>query len=215
MTGLLVVEASPRKSASGSTDGSRLFVEEFRRHKPDIAIDRLDLWGTELPEFNGAIISAKYAKLAGRALDADEERAWITIGSMIERLKHADALLIATPMWNLGIPYKLKHWIDLITQPGLTFSFTPEVGYRPLLSSKPTVVILSSAGDYSAGASFGRPDLATPYLQAALGFIGLNKLTFVPMGPTVGAADAVESGRQRANNRLAALAKAFMGELIA
>jgi len=215
MTRLLAIEASPRKSSSLSADAGRIFLEEFWKLRPDVAIDRLDLWRTELPEFDGATISAKYATLAGRALDANEDKAWRTIAATIDRLRRADAILIATPMWNFGIPYKLKHWIDLITQPGLTFSFTPQVGYRPLLVSKPTIVILSSAGDYSNGASFGRPDLATPYLQAALGFIGLTKVSFVPIGPTVGTADAVELGRERANDRLVALARTLTGELIA
>lgn len=69
MTGLLLIEASPRKSSSGSSEGGRIFLEEFRICRPDVAIDGLDLWTTELPEFNGARISAKYARLAGRALD--------------------------------------------------------------------------------------------------------------------------------------------------
>jgi FMN-dependent NADH-azoreductase len=215
MTRLLLIEASPRKSLSRSSEGGRIFLEEFRKCRPDVAIDRLDLWTTELPEFNGARISAKYAKLAGRALDENEEKAWSTIASIVDRLRRADAVLIATPMWNFGIPYKLKHWIDLITQPGLTFSFTPQVGYRPLLPAKPTIVILSSAGDYSADASFGRPDLATPYLWAALAFIGLTKLTFVPIGPTVGATDAVELGWKHASDRLVALARTLTKELVA
>jgi len=215
MIKLLAIEASPRRSSSRSSGGSRIFLEEFRKLRPEVAIDRLDLWTTELPDFCGVTISAKYATLAGRALDASEARAWSTIAAVVDRLMRADAVLIATPMWNFGIPYKLKHWIDLITQPGLTFSFTPQVGYRPLLSSKPTIVILSSAGDYSAGPSFGRPDPATPYLRAALGFIGLTNLTFVPIGPTIGTTDAVEHARKRANECLVALARTLTGELIA
>ena len=35
-------------------------------------------------------------------------------------------------MWNFGIPYKLKQWIDVITQPGLAFRFDPAQGYLPL-----------------------------------------------------------------------------------
>ena len=47
---------------------------------------------------------------------------------MVNRLRDADAVLIATPMWNFGIPYKLKHWIDLITQPGTDFLLRPGDG---------------------------------------------------------------------------------------
>ena len=44
---------------------------------------------------------------------------------MASRLAQADRVLISTPMWNFGIPYKLKQWFDLIVQPGITFRFDP------------------------------------------------------------------------------------------
>ena len=212
MARLLVVEASPRRAGSRSMDACRVFLDALARHRGDLVIDWLDLWAAGLPEFQQATIAAKYARLAGLPFDAAEANAWDTIGAIVGQLKAAEAVVIATPMWNFGIPYKLKHWIDLITQPGLTFSFSPEIGYRPLLSAKPTLVILASAGDYSAGPSFGRPDLATPYLKAALGFIGLTDPLFVPIGPTVGTAEKVEAGREYALTRLAALAQSFMGQ---
>ena len=52
---------------------------------------------------------------------------------MAMRFALADRVLISTPMWNFGIPYKLKQWFDLIVQPGLTFRFDPAQGYFPLL----------------------------------------------------------------------------------
>jgi FMN-dependent NADH-azoreductase len=190
-------------------------MEALRRQHPGIAIDPLDLWSESLPEFDGATISAKYARLAGREMDSAEGRAWRQISAMVERLRTADGVLIATPMWNFGIPYKLKHWIDLITQPGLTFSFHPETGYSPRLMPRPTLVILSSAGDYATGVSRGRPDLATPYLRAALGFIGLSEVSFVPIGPTIGPDDLIEAARNHAHATLRSLAATFLTEAAA
>jgi FMN-dependent NADH-azoreductase len=210
MPKLLYVQGSPRDSASASSNAAAGFLAALARHRPDVTVDPLDLWRAELPEFSGATIAAKYAALAGRAMDAKEAAAWRQITAMVDRLKSADAVVIATPMWNFAIPYKLKHWIDLITQPGLTFSFDPETGYAPLLLPRPTLVILSSAGDYTTGTSRGRPDLATPYLKAALGFIGLREPTFVAIGPTVGAADAIEAAGDHARARLASLAGTFV-----
>jgi FMN-dependent NADH-azoreductase len=215
MPKLLYVEASPRKSASASIEAGCVFLEEIRRHRSDLAIDTLDLWHADLREFDGAMIRAKYAKLAGREVEPAEASAWRQITEIVDRLKNADALLIATPMWNFGIPYKLKHWIDLITQPGLTFSFDPETGYSPILAPRPALVILSSAGDYATGTSRGRPDLATPYLKAALAFIGLSDVAFVPVGPTVGPSDLTQAARARAHARLSSQAATFMAEVAA
>jgi FMN-dependent NADH-azoreductase len=210
MPRLLYVQASPRDSTSTSSDAAGAFLKALGAHRLDVTIDPLDLWRAELPEFSGAMIASKYAALAGRSMDSGEAAAWRRITAMVDRLKSADGVVIATPMWNFGIPYKLKHWIDLITQPSLTFSFNPETGYAPLLLSRPTLVILSSAGDYATGTSRGRPDLATPYLKAALGFNGLSDVTFIPVGPTVGPADGIEAARDQARVRLSSLAGSFM-----
>ena len=52
----------------------------------------------------------------------DSQRDAFAIAERIAvRFALADRVLISTPMWNFGIPYKLKQWIDVITQPGLTF----------------------------------------------------------------------------------------------
>jgi FMN-dependent NADH-azoreductase len=215
MPTLLYVEASPRKSASASIEAGRVFLEEIRRHRSDLAIDTLDLWHADLPEFDGATIAAKYARLAGREMEPAEATAWRQITGIVDRLRAADSLLIATPMWNFGIPYKLKHWIDLVTQPGLTFSFDPETGYSPILPPRPSLVILSSAGDYATGTSRGRPDLATPYLKAALAFIGLSDVAVVPIGPTMGRTNLTDAARSGAHDILRSLAANFMTEVAA
>lgn len=207
---LLTVQASPRGDRSVSSAATQTFLSALSRAQPALEVDVLDLWSARLPEFSGDTINAKYAKLAGRAMGPGEKAAWDDIVRMIDRLKAADGVVIATPMWNFGIPYKLKHWIDLITQPGLAFSFDPATGYAPLLAPKPVLVILSSAGDYSNGPSRGRPDLATPYLREAFKFIGLNQVSFVPIGPTIASPADVAAARANAEARLDALATTFL-----
>lgn len=39
------------------------------------------------------------------------------------------------------MPYVLKQWIDLITQPGWVFSFTPTDGYTGIINGKKAAVI--------------------------------------------------------------------------
>jgi FMN-dependent NADH-azoreductase len=213
MPRLLFIQASPRPSGSFSLAAAERFLSRLRDRLPALEVDSLDLWRAELPEFDGAALAAKYARLAGRGLQPREAAAWRTIEAMVARLDTADLVLIATPMWNFGIPYKLKHWIDLVTQPGLAFSFDPATGYSPLLRARPTLAIVASAGDYSEGPSWGRPDLATPYLEAALRFIGLGEIAVVGQGPTAGQLATIEAARERTSERLAALADDFAARL--
>ena len=207
----LYIEASPRQENSASTAAAGAFLDALQSHAQSVAVDTLDLWSQSLPEFDGPAIDAKYAKLSGLALSRVQEVAWLRIQEVVDRLKSADAVVISTPMWNFGIPYKLKHWIDLVTQPGLTFSFDPLTGYSPLLSPRPTLVILASAGDYAGGPSRGRPDLASPYLEAALAFVGLGDLKLVRVGPTAGPVAEVAAAAMAAELSLVKLASSFMG----
>ncbi len=183
---LLHIEASPRGATSVSTVLAEYFVDRLREAEPALRIDRLHIWEEALPDLNGALLSAKYAVLAGRDLDSGEARSWEKVRGLVERVRGADSLVLSTPMWNFGIPYKLKHWIDLITQPGLSFAFDPQAGYRPLLTPRPFTIVLASAGDYSEGPSWGRPDLASGYLREAFRFIGLGDPEIVRAGATAG-----------------------------
>ena len=208
MPKLFHLVASPRlDSESGA--GAHVFLERFRQARPDWDIDELNLWREHLPEFDGEILHAKYARMGGRAFTDSQREAFAVAERMAVRLDLAERVVISTPMWNFGIPYKLKHWLDIVNQPGLTFRFDPARGYLPLLKDRPTLVILASGGDFSTGMSRGRTDLATPYLREALRFIGLRDVTFVAIGPTSGPAAHTAAARGRAHRMLVEMAARF------
>jgi FMN-dependent NADH-azoreductase len=128
---------------------------------------------------------------------------------MVIRLALGDRVLISTPMWNFGIPYKLKQYFDPIVQPGLTFSFDPSRGDSPLLRTRPTLVIPASGGDFVTGMNRGRTDMATRYLRDVLRFIGLRDLRCVLIGPTVGPPGLIDAAQQSAHRRLEEMAAGF------
>ena len=169
----------------------------------------MDLWRERLPEFSGPIVEAKYARLAAQAFNDAQRESFAEAERIALRFALADRVLISTPMWNFGIPYKLKQWFDLVIQPGLTFRFDPAQGYLPLLKDRPTLVILASGSDFATGMNRGRIDMATPYLREALRFIGVSNVSFVPIGPTTGPADPIRAARDTAHRRLAEMARRF------
>jgi len=75
--------------------------------------------------------------VGGRVLDQVVEIA--------NRFISADRYLIAAPMWNSGIPYRLKQYIDLIHQPGLLWTLDPATGYQVLVDGQAQVVGGTSA----------------------------------------------------------------------
>lgn len=211
MTELLHIKASPRADLSHSTRAGAGFIAALERHSPGLRVREIDVWQADLPVFDGPLLAAKYARLAGRPFSSQEAESWAVIEDLVHRLDAAEIVLLSTPMWNLSIPYRLKHYIDLVTQPGLSFRFDPQTGYTPLLRPRPVVAILASSGDFSEGPSWGRPDLATPYLRQALTFIGLRDVDIVPLGPTTGKPDDVLAAAEKAQAQLTTLAERLAG----
>jgi FMN-dependent NADH-azoreductase len=169
----------------------------------------MDLWRERLPEFDGAALDAKYAVQNGTPFTDAQRDAWAVIERMAVRFALADRVLISTPMWNFGVPYKLKQWIDIVNQPGLTFRFDPAIGYVPLIKDRPTVVILACGGDFVTGMNRGRIDMASPYIREALRFMGVRDTRFVLIGPTAGPRVPIEAARERTRQRLVEMASSF------
>jgi FMN-dependent NADH-azoreductase len=205
---LFHLRCSPRPG-SASSAGAEAFLAKFRQARPAWDVDLEDLWRETLPEFDGAALEAKYARLGGRNFSDPERDAFAVVERMALRFSLADRVLISSPMWNFGVPYKLKQWFDLIVQPGLTFTFNPAEGYRGLVKDRPTIVILASGSDFVTGMNRGRVDMATPYLRDILRFVGVHSVRFIAIGPTIGSRDQVTAARAAAERQLIELAAAF------
>lgn len=184
MSKLLYIESSPRKEYSASTEVAQSFIDVFKQADASNEVETLNLWEMALPEFDGERIAAKYSLLHGQMPVDDEARGWDEITKITEQFKAADSYLFSIPMWNFSIPYKLKHFIDVITQPGLTFSFSPETGYQGMVTGKPVSVIYARGGDYS-GAEVSAMDFQKTYMQMILGFIGFEEINSVVIEPTL------------------------------
>lgn len=184
MSQLLYIQASPRGTRSSSSDIAEHYIDAFKSASTDNSVTTLNVWQMGLPEFDGDRLNAKYSFLHGQNPTEAEAAAWQQIASIAEHFKSADQYLISTPMWNFSIPYKLKHFIDVITQPGLTFSFSPDTGFQGLVTGKPVTAIYSRGGEYDNEAASGM-DFQKPYLEMVLGFIGFKDINSIIVEPTL------------------------------
>lgn len=179
MAKLLYIECSPRGERSASSAIAREFIACYRATHPDDEVETINLWSGWLPELDGDMLSAKYRIIHGETHTPEEARAWSRISDICDHFKSAGRYLLSLPMWNFGIPYKLKHYIDIITQPGLTFS--PDGGHSGLVTGRPVVVIYSRGGDYSASSQAQAHDFQRPYLEFLLRFIGFEDIRPIVM----------------------------------
>jgi FMN-dependent NADH-azoreductase len=73
-------------------------------------------------------------------------------------------------MWNFSIPYKVKHYIDVIVQPKQTFAYT-EQGPQGLCNGKPLTLITTRGSSYKEP-PFDQFNFQSSYLRTVCGFIG-------------------------------------------
>ena len=210
MSRLLYIQASPRGERSHSVAVANAFVESYRGVHPDDEIKRLNVFEMELPPFDGLAVQAKYTILHGKKRTSKELQAWNAVEAVTEEFKSGDKYVLAVPMWNFSIPYRLKQYLDIIVQPGYTFSYTPEEGYKGLVSGKPLFVVYSRGGEYKPGTDSEAFDLQKKYIESIFGFMGFSRIRSVVVEPTLmGGPDVVSEKRSSAIGKARSIAKQF------
>jgi FMN-dependent NADH-azoreductase len=209
MAKLLYLESSPRKERSASIAVARQFLDAYQAKHPQDSVETFDLWKANLPPFNGFVLEAKYAVLNGQPHTSEQANAWKAVVALADHFKSADKYLFSLPMWNFGIPYILKQYIDLIVQPGLTFSYTPEKGYEGLVIGRPAVAIYARGGAYPAGTEAAGYDKQSDYLRHILGFIGITDLKQIFVEPTLAGPGAKDKAVAAARAEASKLAPVF------
>jgi len=187
MTTLLHISASPRGAASESLQIAGVFVEAYRETHPDARAESWDLWDGSLPEFGPAAAAAKMTVFAGGVPQGAQASAWRAALDTFARFDAADRLLFSVPMWNGSVPYVLKQFVDIVSQPGTVFGVDPGTGYTHLLSGrgkKAAVVYTSAVWGPHLGPEFGR-DFQSTYFTDWLKWTGIDDVTEIRFHPTL------------------------------
>ncbi len=209
MTRLLFVKASPRDAASRSVAVAQSYLDALRAAQPELEVDTIDLWEENLPQFDGNRANAKLAIITGQTHSDTQKTVWDEIVAIAARFTSADRYLFAVPMWNGGIPYRLKQYIDIIHQPGLTFGLDPQTGYFGLLKNKrATLVYTSGAFSVEAPAPAFGVDHHSTCMKDWLAQAGVTDVEEIRYQPTLLSVDP-EGDFARAKQVAAARATAF------
>lgn len=190
MTKLLYIKGSPR-AGSRSIAVADAYLAALKAKHVDLTVDVLDPWTAGLPEFDGNRVTAKLTVFGGGTNEGSQATLWDEITAIANRFIAADRYLFAVPMWNGGIPYKLKQFIDIIHQPGLTFGFDPAKGYFGLLSNKKATIVYTSGAFSQAFPSpaFG-VDHQSTYMTAWFNQAGVSDIEEIRYQPTILTADS-------------------------
>ena len=199
--------SSPRGEGSHSTFVAQRFLDVYSKKNPGDRVERVELFNENLRPLDARALDAKYAVLHGKEHTESQAEVWAAMRQTLSALVRADKWVFSVPMWNFSIPYSLKHFIDVVTQPGLAFSYSPASGYTGLLPGKKALVVLSSGGTYDEPSPLH--DFATPYLKQWLAFIGVTDVTTINVAPLLADPATVETARVNACANAERLAQIF------
>lgn len=169
---VLVVNSSGR---AGRHSITRQLVDELIQqlaaHHPGLSVTHRDA-ASGLPFVNDVMIGGFYVPNEQRT--PEQRQALAFSDELVRELQAADVLVLGSPIYNFSIPASMKAYIDLIARAGLTFTFS-EAGPKGLLKNKKAYIVTASGGT-----EVGSPyDMATPYLRAVLGFVGITQVEVI------------------------------------
>jgi FMN-dependent NADH-azoreductase len=204
MTTLLHIAASPRGAASQSLQIADAFLDVYRTTHPSDTVLTWDLWDGTLPDFGPAAAGAKMTVFGGGTPEGEQADAWQAALAAFARFDAADKLLFSVPMWNSGVPYILKQFIDVVSQPGAVFGVDAETGYDGLLAGRgkrAAVIYTSAVWGPALGPEFGR-DFQSTYFEEWLRWTGIDDVTAIRSHPTLtgDAAQALQDAQASARD---------------
>lgn len=200
MKKILHISASARAQDSASYRLSRQIIAQLRRAHPQAQVVARDLWAEPLPHVDFQYANALSRQPGGaphaRGLSSLD---WSDL--LIDELRAADAVVIATPMHNFTVPSVLKAWLDHVVRIGVTFNATP-AGKVGMLADRPVYIAVSSGG-WRTGERARQPDFLEPYLRAILPTIGLQDLHFFSLQALVAGPEATTAAHAAVEQELA------------
>lgn len=175
MRQILIIESSPRGDESASRRLTRKLRERLRVLYPEAKLIEHDLARDPLPHLNQLTVKAISTK---DQAEAESLKEVLRLSDQLtDEVLSSDLLVIASPMWNFGMPSSLKAWIDHVVRAGRTFRYAG-AGVEGLALGKKAILVLASGGVFTEE-PWKSWDTVEPYLRQILGFIGINDIQTV------------------------------------
>lgn len=178
MTNLLRIDASARVDGSLSRGLSQAFIDHWKEADPTYKIMNRDVGLTPPPAMREAWMAAAFTPEEARTRDQQAELS--LSDRLIEELTWAEVIVMATPMYNYGMPAALKAWLDHVVRINKTFTFDLARGdkpLRPILSGK-TLVLLTASGEFGFGPGGINEDMnhLDTHIRAVSGYLGVEDI---------------------------------------
>lgn len=178
MKKILIINASAALQDSFSRRLSSVFADSPEMSLPNTQINYRELGHGPVPHINQRWIEAD-RKPAGERT-AEDMHILKTSDTLINELKEADIIVLASPMYNFSIPSSLKAYIDHILRFNETFTLAAPGETRPykgLLENKKLILCLTRGGtDYGEGERNEHMDFQSGYLKMIFDIMGIQHI---------------------------------------
>jgi FMN-dependent NADH-azoreductase len=163
MRRLLHIDASPRGARSRSGVIGHHLLQALQAQAPELEVSRLGLFEADLPAFDKAAIEGRYGLLMGVPVPPAQREAWAQLQAIADHFLSFDTWLFTVPMWNFGLPYRLKQYIDLITHPQITFRNDAAGNVEGLAAGHRAIVVAASAMPFGSDPAIAGLDFQLSY----------------------------------------------------
>jgi FMN-dependent NADH-azoreductase len=177
MPTVLVINASARQSRSISRALAAAFQRAWQQRFPASRIIDRDVGRSPPAIISQCWIDAAFTRDASRT--AEQRHVLSESDVLIDEVADADVIVVATPMYNYGMPAALKAWFDQVIRINRTFDFDLARGDYPLRATMAgkVMVLLTSSGEFgfAAGAEREREGHLLPHLQTVSRYLGVER----------------------------------------
>lgn len=174
---ILLVNASANLHSSISRRLAKRFVDAWLAIYPHAHIVERDVGLNPPPAISGNWLAGVFAKNA-EVKEANKD-ALLLSDTLIAEVEAADILVIATPMYNYGMPAALKAWFDQVIRLHKTFTFDLARGEQPIepIWHGKTLVILSSSGEgyFAPSEANAVSNFLHPHIIRCAAYLGVEK----------------------------------------
>jgi FMN-dependent NADH-azoreductase len=168
---LFRLDASINPATSSSRAIADIVEAEWQAANPGGTVVRRNV-GTEPLPATAWTTAVGAAWTPAEARTEEQASALATAAGLAAELRSADAVLLAVPLYNFGIPQHVKAWIDLV----IAGASSPD---EQLLAGKPAVLVVVRGGAYGPGTPRAGWDHSTDYLRRILADVWGAELTVV------------------------------------
>ena len=167
----LIINAHPDPHAAEAA--TNRMVQHLVARLPAGSTEIVNLAETDIQPLDKDMLDAIVHAVFQRQQPDSGQRALLArSGEVIVQVKSAPRLVIAYPMYNFGIPARLKDWLDNLVVPGETFRYGADGTPRGLMSAHKVLLFQASGSVYTDG-PMAQMDFASSYLKTLLGgFLG-------------------------------------------